>query len=53
MSVVAEDLIVILGVAFDRCFDIVSDIRSNDNTWILVGYVRVLFFVSLIRLMRD
>jgi hypothetical protein len=53
MSVVAEDLIVILGVAFDRCFDIASDIRSNDSTCVLVGSVSVFIFVSLIRLMKD
>jgi hypothetical protein len=46
MSMVAEALIEVHGVIFDECFDILSDVRSNEISEVFGRYIGV--FILLI-----
>jgi hypothetical protein len=43
---IVADLIGKLSDVFDRSFDVVSDIRSNDILLVFGGYVKVFAFVD-------
>jgi hypothetical protein len=40
---ITEDVIVELGVAFDRSFDAISDVRNNDILELFGSYLEVIF----------
>jgi hypothetical protein len=52
MPVVTEYFVEVLGVRFKRCFDIVSNVSSNDILEVFRGHVRVFVFDDWIELLK-
>jgi hypothetical protein len=52
MSLVAEDIIEVVRVMFDGCFDILRDLRNNDISEAFVGYIWVYIYDDRMKFLK-